>query len=292
MRLGVVDDGQSTLPDGRAAPAAGAHRRRAGQGRRRPAGPLRQVLPPDPGRPDRRASSPAARASPSTSRSCPTVAQRARGQPRSSRSSGRRRRPQTYPIAIRVEAYDRTGLLSDITQVVAENKVNILAAHVGVHARPHGRRDRDAPGRIGVAAGPGHEPDRDSSRTSSASSATSARPTPRCSDRVRRSVRAARATCCPTETPAWTRLERLAADLAARYGYRRDRDPDVRADRRLRARRRRGHRHRREGAVPDRAADGGRRVVGAPARSRRPGIVRAYVQHGMQTLAAAGEADR
>ncbi len=39
---------------------------------------------------------------------------------------------QTYPIAIRVEAYDRTGLLSDITQVVAENKVNILAASVGV----------------------------------------------------------------------------------------------------------------------------------------------------------------
>ena len=39
---------------------------------------------------------------------------------------------QTYPIAIRVEAYDRTGLLSDITQVVAENKVNIIAASVGV----------------------------------------------------------------------------------------------------------------------------------------------------------------
>ena len=39
---------------------------------------------------------------------------------------------QSYPIAIRVEAYDRTGLLSDITQVVAENKVNIVAAHVGV----------------------------------------------------------------------------------------------------------------------------------------------------------------
>src|SRR2546425_158422 len=38
---------------------------------------------------------------------------------------------QTYPIAIRVEAYDRTGLLSDITQVVAEHKVNILAAQVG-----------------------------------------------------------------------------------------------------------------------------------------------------------------
>ncbi len=40
---------------------------------------------------------------------------------------------QTYPIAIRAEAYDRTGLLSDITQVMAENKVNILAANVSVN---------------------------------------------------------------------------------------------------------------------------------------------------------------
>jgi GTP pyrophosphokinase len=39
---------------------------------------------------------------------------------------------QTYPIAIRVEAYDRTGLLNEITQVVAENKVNIVAAQVRV----------------------------------------------------------------------------------------------------------------------------------------------------------------
>jgi GTP pyrophosphokinase len=39
---------------------------------------------------------------------------------------------QTYPIAIRVEAYDRTGLLNDITQVMAENKVNIVAAQVKV----------------------------------------------------------------------------------------------------------------------------------------------------------------
>ena len=37
---------------------------------------------------------------------------------------------QTYPIAIRVEAYDRPGLLSEITNVVAENKVNIIAANV------------------------------------------------------------------------------------------------------------------------------------------------------------------
>jgi GTP pyrophosphokinase len=40
---------------------------------------------------------------------------------------------QTYPIAIRVEAYDRTGLLSEITNVVAENKVNIVAANVRVN---------------------------------------------------------------------------------------------------------------------------------------------------------------
>jgi len=39
---------------------------------------------------------------------------------------------QTYPIAIRIEAYDRTGLLSEVTQVMAENRVNILAAGVAV----------------------------------------------------------------------------------------------------------------------------------------------------------------
>jgi GTP pyrophosphokinase len=41
---------------------------------------------------------------------------------------------QTYPISIRVEGFDRTGLLSDITQVVAEHKVNIVAA--AVHVNP------------------------------------------------------------------------------------------------------------------------------------------------------------
>jgi GTP pyrophosphokinase len=40
---------------------------------------------------------------------------------------------ETYPIAVRIEAYDRTGLLSDVTQVMAENKVNILAANVTVN---------------------------------------------------------------------------------------------------------------------------------------------------------------
>ena len=41
---------------------------------------------------------------------------------------------QTYPIALTVEAFDRTGLLNDITQVVAEHKVNIVAASVSVSA--------------------------------------------------------------------------------------------------------------------------------------------------------------
>ncbi|MFO1540526.1 MAG: RelA/SpoT family protein [Chloroflexota bacterium] len=40
---------------------------------------------------------------------------------------------QTYPIAIRLEAYDRTGLLADISNVVAENHISIIAAHVTVH---------------------------------------------------------------------------------------------------------------------------------------------------------------
>ena len=39
---------------------------------------------------------------------------------------------QTYPIAIIIEARDRTGLLNEITQIVAEQKVNIIAASVNV----------------------------------------------------------------------------------------------------------------------------------------------------------------
>ena len=41
---------------------------------------------------------------------------------------------RTYPISIRVDAYDRPGLLNDITQIVAGEKVNIVAA--GVHTSP------------------------------------------------------------------------------------------------------------------------------------------------------------
>ena len=62
---------------------------------------------------------------------CPTVVY-GRDVAPDRRRVGGRGRERTYPIAIRVEAYDRTGLLNDITQVVAEEKVNILSAGVDV----------------------------------------------------------------------------------------------------------------------------------------------------------------
>ena len=37
---------------------------------------------------------------------------------------------ESYPVTIRIEAGDRTGLLSEITQVVADQRVNILSASV------------------------------------------------------------------------------------------------------------------------------------------------------------------
>ncbi|HEX3427772.1 MAG TPA: RelA/SpoT family protein [Candidatus Limnocylindrales bacterium] len=65
-------------------------------------------------------------------RSCPTVLNE-REVPRLIEVDWEAAPAQTYPIAIRVEGYDRTGLLNDITQVVAENKVNIVAAAVQVN---------------------------------------------------------------------------------------------------------------------------------------------------------------
>ncbi len=121
----------------RAGPAAvravapGTHRRRACQGRGRPDDPLREVLPSHPGRPDHRLHHPR----PRRDRAPADVSDG--GQREGDRPADRGRvggRPQqTYPIAIRVEAYDRTGLLSEITNVVAEHKVNIIAANVRVH---------------------------------------------------------------------------------------------------------------------------------------------------------------
>ncbi len=64
-------------------------------------------------------------------RNCPTIINE-RDVDRLIEVEWEREASETYPIAIRVEAYDRTGLLNDITQVVAENKVNIVAATVSV----------------------------------------------------------------------------------------------------------------------------------------------------------------
>ena len=40
---------------------------------------------------------------------------------------------QTYPITVRITALDRPGLLNEVTNVVAEYKVNIVAASVATH---------------------------------------------------------------------------------------------------------------------------------------------------------------
>jgi GTP pyrophosphokinase len=130
MRLGVVDDGQSTLPT----VAPPQQTVRTGGVRVKGVGDLlvrfAKCCRPIPGDPIvgfiTRGKGVTVHL-----QSCPTVA--------NEREVGRlieveweNEPTQTYPIAIRVEAYDRTGLLSDITQVVAENKVNIVAAQVGV----------------------------------------------------------------------------------------------------------------------------------------------------------------
>src|SRR5512146_2968041 len=86
----------------------------------------------------------------------------------------------------------------------------------------------------------------------------------------------------PAETPTWTRLERLAADLATRYGYRRIETPLFEQSEVF---------ERGIGEVTDvvekelfRIAP---RTEEAESWALRPeptaGIVRAYVQHGMQT---------
>jgi GTP pyrophosphokinase len=130
MRLGVVDDSQSTLPP----VAPPQHLVRTGGVKVKGVGDLlvrfAKCCSPIPGDPIvgfiTRGKGVTVHL-----QSCPTVL--------NEREVGRlidveweREATQTYPIAIRVEAYDRTGLLSDITQVVAENKVNIVAAQVGV----------------------------------------------------------------------------------------------------------------------------------------------------------------
>ena len=154
MRLGVVDDARARCPTVAPPQQLDADRRRPGQGRRRPARPLRQVLPPDPGRPDRRVHHPRqGRDGPPPD--LPDGRQRARGRAGSSRSSGRPRRPQTYPIAIRVEAYDRTGPADRHHPGRRREQGQHRRGARRRHARPHGGRDRHAPGRARSRSWPG-----------------------------------------------------------------------------------------------------------------------------------------
>ena len=40
---------------------------------------------------------------------------------------------QLYPVGIKIEAWDRTGLLRDIATVIAESKINLTGAEVQVY---------------------------------------------------------------------------------------------------------------------------------------------------------------
>jgi GTP pyrophosphokinase len=132
MRLGVVDDGQSTLPT----VAPPQTRERTGAVRVKGVGDLlvrfAKCCHPIPGDPIvgfiTRGKGVTVHL-----QTCPTIINE-REVSRLIDVEWEAAPTETYEIAIRVEAYDRTGLLSDITQVVAENKVNIVAAHVGVTA--------------------------------------------------------------------------------------------------------------------------------------------------------------
>jgi guanosine-3',5'-bis(diphosphate) 3'-pyrophosphohydrolase len=130
MRLGVVDDTQGTLPTVAPAP----HVPRTGGVRVKGVGDLlvrfAKCCHPIPGDPIvgfiTRGKGVTVHL-----QSCPTVVNE-REVSRLIEVEWEAAPTQTYPIAIRVEAYDRTGLLSDISQIVAEHKVNILAAQVAV----------------------------------------------------------------------------------------------------------------------------------------------------------------
>jgi GTP pyrophosphokinase len=44
---------------------------------------------------------------------------------------------ETFPVHVRVEAFDRPGLVRDIASVVAEETINMTSAHVATHAKNH-----------------------------------------------------------------------------------------------------------------------------------------------------------
>ena len=275
---GVVDD----VDEVHAATGGAARRRRPGgvrvQGRRRPAGPLRKCCHPIPGDPDRRLhhprqgrDRPPARPARRSSTSATSSG--------SSTSSGRRAAQQTYPIAIRIEAYDRTGPAQRDHQRRGRGQDQHRGRQRAASTRTTGppcrprwrsRRWRSCRGSWRTSS---------SSRTSTRSSAT----VPEASGCHRARRRYAARLVGDAQVPGPPRHPRPAAGRARRLpaprGHRprpghalrlsAHRDADVRGLGRLRARRRRGHRRRREGALPrpGRPRRGRARALGAAARA-------------------------
>ena len=134
-------------------------RRRPGQGRRRPAGPLRQVLLADPGRPDRRLHHPGQ----GRDRPPPVVPdrrERARGQPADrGRVGGRADRDLS-------DRHPGRGLRPDRAAVRHHpGRGREQGQHRGRrgrrHTRSHRGRDRHAAGALGLTARPGDGPHRE-----------------------------------------------------------------------------------------------------------------------------------
>jgi len=44
---------------------------------------------------------------------------------------------QVFPVMIQVLAYDRTGLMRDITEIMVEERINISAANIATHPKDH-----------------------------------------------------------------------------------------------------------------------------------------------------------
>ncbi len=44
---------------------------------------------------------------------------------------------QGFPVMIQVMAYDRTGLMRDVTEIMAEERINIISANIATHPKDH-----------------------------------------------------------------------------------------------------------------------------------------------------------
>ena len=157
-RLGVVDDAELRAPGRRAAEHPGPQRRRPGQGRRRPPRPLRQVLPPDPGRPDQRVHHPR-QGRDRPPHDLPDRRQRARDQPAHRGRVGGRRPPR--PTRSRSGSRRTTGPGSSPTSPRSSPRTRSTSCPPrSTSLRTTRRRRRHAPGGLRRAAGQGHGPHR------------------------------------------------------------------------------------------------------------------------------------